>query len=128
MAWLEFKFAYYNVAVQHINYFIKTLHLGHWSKPHISDAKLTSLCVAWTGGPGVELWPLHPVVVGSISSSRDHGMHCWWDLIRLKQLFHVLYVARKCLPDFLVMVIPINIRSIPLFKIYKIYVYIYIYI
>ena len=25
------------------------------------------------------------VVAGSISSGRDYGIHCWWDLIRSKQ-------------------------------------------
>ena len=32
---------------------------------------------------------LHSVVAGSISSGGDHGIHCWWDLIRLKQLSSV---------------------------------------
>ena len=34
------------------------------------------LCVIWTGGPVVEFWLLHSVVVGSISSGGDHSMHC----------------------------------------------------
>ena len=50
-------------------------------------------------------WLLHTVVVGSISSGRGHGVHCWWDPIRSKQLFSAPYVACRCLPDFLVMVI-----------------------
>ena len=29
---------------------------------------------------------LHSVVASSISSGRDHGIHCWWDQIRSKQL------------------------------------------
>ena len=29
---------------------------------------------------------LHSVVAGSISSGGDHGICCWWNLIRLKQL------------------------------------------
>ena len=62
------------------------------------------VCVAWTGGPGVEFRHLHPVVVGSISSGGDHGMSCWWGIITV-----VPYVALRCLLDFLVMVIPINI-------------------
>ena len=41
----------------------------------------------------------------SISSGGDHGMHCWWDLIRSKQLFSVPYFACRCLLNFLVMVI-----------------------
>ena len=34
------------------------------------------LCVIWTGGPVVEFRLLHSVVVGSISSGGDHGVHC----------------------------------------------------
>ena len=63
------------------------------------------LYVAWTGGPVVEFWLLHTVVVGSISSCGNHGVHCWWDLITSKQLFSVPYVTCRCLLDFLVMVI-----------------------
>ena len=63
------------------------------------------LCVIWTGGPVVEFRLLHSVVIGLISSGGDHGMHCWWDLIRLKQLFSVPYVTCRCLPNFLVMLI-----------------------
>ena len=59
------------------------------------------LWVAWTGGPVVE----HIVVAGSISSGGDHGVHCWWDLIRSKQLVSAPYVAWRCMSDFLVMVI-----------------------
>ena len=32
------------------------------------------------------VWVLHSVVAGSISSGGDHGIRCWWDLIRSKQL------------------------------------------
>ena len=32
---------------------------------------------------------LHSVVTGSISSGGNHGIHCWWDLIRPKQLSSV---------------------------------------
>ena len=31
------------------------------------------LYVTWTGGPVVELWLLHTVVVGSISSGKNRG-------------------------------------------------------
>ena len=65
-------------------------------------------------GPVVEFWLLHTVAVGSISSGGDYGVHCWWDPIRSKQLFSVLYVTCGCLPDFLVIII-------------LIYIYIYIY-
>ena len=40
----------------------------------------------------VDLWlsgrvlALHSVVTGLSSSGGDHGVHCWWDLIRSKQL------------------------------------------
>ena len=61
--------------------------------------------MAWTGGSVVEFRFLHTVVVGSISNGEDHRVHCWWDLIRSKQLFSAPFVAFRCLPDFLVMVI-----------------------
>ena len=32
---------------------------------------------------------LQTVVTGSISSGGDYGIHCWWDLIRSKQLSSV---------------------------------------
>ena len=47
------------------------------------------LYVAWTGGLMVEFRLLHAVVVGSISSGGDQSVHCWWDLIRSKQLSSV---------------------------------------
>ena len=72
------------------------------------------LCVIWTGGLVVEFRLLHSVVIGSISIGGDHSMHYWWDPIMSKQLFSVPYVACRCLPDFLVMII-------------QIYIYIYIY-
>ena len=59
----------------------ETLPLGHRFMPHISEAELTS---------------------------RRFDPQWWrsrWDLIRSKQLFNALYVACRCLPDFLVMVI-----------------------
>ena len=46
---------------------------------------------------------LQSVVAGWISSGGDHGIHCWWDLIRSKQLSSVS--VRRCSPDFLAMVI-----------------------
>ena len=42
----------------------------------------------WTGGSVVVL-SLHSVVTGSISSGGDLSIHCWWDLIRSKQLSNV---------------------------------------
>ena len=36
---------------------------------------------------------LHSVVAGSISTGGGQGKRCWWDLIRLKQLSRVPYVA-----------------------------------
>ena len=35
------------------------------------------------------LMALHSVVAGSISNGGDHGIHCWWDLIRSKPLSSV---------------------------------------
>ena len=57
---------------------------------------------------------LHTVVV---------GVHCWWDLIRSKQQFSAPYVACRCLPDFLVMVI----SNIFYQFLHSQYIYIYIY-
>ena len=37
----------------------------------------------------VRVLALHSVVAGLISSEGDHGIHCWWDLIRSKQLSSV---------------------------------------
>ena len=56
---------------------------------------LIRLClyVAWTGGPAVEFQLLHTEVACSISSGGDHDVHCWWDLIRSKQLFSAPNVA-----------------------------------
>ena len=51
------------------------------------------LYVAWNGGPVVEFRLLNTVVAGSISSGGDHGVHCWWDLIRSKQLFSASHVS-----------------------------------
>ena len=56
--------------------------------------------MAWTSGPLVEFRRLHTVVVGLISRCRDHGVHCWWDLIRSKQLFSAPYFTCRCVPDF----------------------------
>ena len=44
----------------------------------------------WIGG---RVSALHSVVDGSISSGEDHGIHHWWDLIRLKQLSSI-FVCR----------------------------------
>ena len=82
--------------------------------------------MAWTSGPVVEFWFLHTVVVVSISSGGDHVMHCWWHLIRSKQLFSEPYVACRCVPDFLVMVISNWYINSSIYT--YIYIYIYIYI
>ena len=50
-------------------------------------------CVAWTGGPLVEVRFLHSGVTSSISRGGDHGMHCWWDQIRSKQLSCMSHVG-----------------------------------
>ena len=83
------------------------------------------LYVASTHGPVVEFRLLHTVVVGSISSGGDHGVHCWWDLIRSKQLFSPPYVACRCLLDFLVIVISYIIYQ---FLHSKLYSYIYVFL
>ena len=43
-------------------------------------------CGLWLSG---RVSALHSVVAGSISSGGDHSIHCWWDLIRSKQLSSV---------------------------------------
>ena len=97
------------VPIRHIRSSGRTIHHDLLIRPRTY--------VTWTGGPVVEFWLLHTVDVGSISSGGDHGVHCCWDLIRSKQQFSAPYVACRCLPDFLIMVILIYI-----------YIYIYIYI
>ena len=57
---------------------------------------------------------LQSVVAGLISSGGDHGIHSWWDQIRLKQLSSV--VVCRCLPYFLVMVIQFTILFLYLKK------------
>ena len=51
------------------------------------------LYVTWTGGPVAAFRLLHSVVVGSISSGGDYGLHCWLDPIRSKELFRVSHVG-----------------------------------
>ena len=92
--------------------FIASAHrdLFHWrsnQKLHKVEPWLVNLAwLLWD----MDWWPsgrvsaLLSVVGGSISSIEDHGIHCWWDLIRSKQLPSVPYVARKYLPDSLAMV------------------------
>ena len=53
----------------------------------------------------VRVSALRSVVTGSISSGADHGIHCWWDLIRSKQLFSGFVCHEKCLPEFQIMAI-----------------------
>ena len=47
-------------------------------------------CVLWLGG---RVSVLHSEVAGSVSSGGDHGIRCWWNLIRSKQFFSVPYVT-----------------------------------
>ena len=44
-------------------------------------------------------------VISSIPSGVDHSIHCWWDLIKSKQLCTDPVCHFQCLLDFLVMVI-----------------------
>ena len=48
-------------------------------------------------------WSTAPLL--SISNGGHHGIHNWWDLMRLKKLSCVSLCHTQCLPDFLVMVI-----------------------
>ena len=56
----------------------------------------------------------HSVVTRSISTEGDHRVNYWWHRILSKQMPVVPYVARKCLPDFLVM--KTVYHTIPLLK------------
>ena len=65
----------------------------------------------------MDRWPsrvsgLHSVVAGLISCGGDHSIYCWWDPIRSKQLFSVLYVTCRWLLNFLVMVIQLTYMHI----------------
>ena len=106
---------------------IKKTHLVGWSRNLPWLVNSDRLYVAWAGGPVVEFRFLHTVLAGSISSGEDHGVPCWWDLIRSKQLFSAPYVACRCLPDFLVMVISNIIYQFLHSKITYIYIHIYMY-
>ena len=67
------------------------------------------------------LSPLQSVVTGPISSGGGHGIYCWWDLIRSKQLSSVS--VRKCSPDFLVMVIQFCLKTFIVISYYNRIVY-----
>ena len=54
---------------------------------------------------------LPSVVTCSISSRRDHSIHCWWYIVRSKQLSCVSICRTQGLPDFLAMVIQITIYN-----------------
>ena len=66
---------------------------------------LASLAYDMGGWCSCRVSSLQSVVAGLISCDGDHGIHCWWDLIRSKQPFSVSYVMCKYSCDFLVMVI-----------------------
>ena len=96
-------------------------HCIPWSPP-LEIEPTTTECRSRnsTTGPPVHItvveFRLHSVIVGLISSGGDHGMHCWWDLKRSKQLFSVPYVACRCLPNFLVIVIYIYNPALAFFR------------
>ena len=56
----------------------------------VNSASLTCDMNRWSV---VEFRLLHTVVVGSISSGGDYGVHCWWDQIKSKQLFRMSHVG-----------------------------------
>ena len=60
----------------------KILWLRHQLISHTSDASDHSL-------QSCRVSAMQSMVAGSISSGGNHGIHCWWDLIRLKQLSSV---------------------------------------
>ena len=67
---------------------------------------------------------LHSGAAGSLISREENGIHCWWDIIRSKEPSSGSVCPTQCLPDFLVMVIQLNIiiyillRGIKSFAIY----------
>ena len=68
---------------------------------------------------------LHSLGSSSIPRVEDHGIHCWWDLIRSKQQSSGSVCDAQCLLDFLVIVIQV---VIPLLRNRNcVYIYIYIY-
>ena len=72
------------------------------------------LCILWSFP--LEIKPA-TTFAGSISSGEDHGIycwwdlirfdhiHCWWDLIRLKQQSSGFICNAQCLLEFMIMVI-----------------------
>ena len=84
------------------DYRAQTLALNRWSTLHKSVAKLTH----------------HRKRVG------DHGIHCWWNLIMLKQLSSVSVYRAQCWSNFLVKVIQFITFNFSILK--NVYIYIYI--
>ena len=102
--------------------------------PWLVNLALLVCNVGWWLSGRVSALP--SVVAGSISCGGDHGIRCWWDLIRLKQLSSIFVCHTECMSNFLVMVIQsIYMRVIQKIKwyiyiyicLYGIYIYIYIY-
>ena len=50
----------------------------------------------------------HLCPAGSISSGGDHGIQCWCDQIRSKQMYSFPHVACECLLNFLVVAITLS--------------------
>ena len=78
---------------------------------------------------------LHSMVAGSISSGEDHGIHCWWDLIRSKQLSSVSVCRTQVFArfsdhgnSFASIYIFFYLSITAHFSFFIIYIYIYIYI
>ena len=64
------------------------LKFYHWAtNPHCTQVTLNQCDVDWWLSGRISA--LHSVGAGSIFSGKDHGIHCWWDLTRSKQLFCV---------------------------------------
>ena len=99
-----------NSVYVYIFFWIEELYIINWntmirkSGMHwlVNSTMLVCDADQWLSG---RFSALHFVVAGSISCGGDHGIHCWWDLLRLKQVSSVSICYMHYLPDFLIIVI-----------------------
>ena len=64
-------------------------NLHHWRLNQWPQIAMASLVCDVNWWLSCRVSVLQSVVTGSISSGGDYGMHCWWELIRSKQLSSV---------------------------------------
>ena len=73
----------------------------------------------WLSG---RVLPLQSVVTGLISSGGDHGIRCWWDRIRSKQLSSISVYCAQVFAGFSARVNSIH-SIIPLLKIENVHLF-----